>query len=75
MIANARMYSVDAVENHAMRELAAHLGFRRKPDPDVLKGLLENETSLTGQYLSGRRRIEVPGMRRPPNSNSRCVRW
>lgn len=28
------MYSVDAVENQAMRELAAHLGFRRKPDPD-----------------------------------------
>lgn len=28
------MYSVDAVENGAMRELADHLGFQRKPDPD-----------------------------------------
>lgn len=28
------MYSVDAADNEAMRELAAHLGFTRKPDPD-----------------------------------------
>lgn len=27
------MYSVDAADNTAMRELAAHLGFSRKPDP------------------------------------------
>jgi excinuclease ABC subunit A len=27
-------------------------------------GLLAHETSLTGQYLSGRRRLEVPGARR-----------
>lgn len=30
----ACMYSVDAADNQAMRELAEHLGFRRKPDPD-----------------------------------------
>jgi len=34
-----------------------------------VKGLLEHESSLTGQYLSGRRRIEVPGMRRAPGGN------
>jgi GNAT superfamily N-acetyltransferase len=28
------MYSVDAVDNHAMRELAKHLGFQCKPDPN-----------------------------------------
>jgi len=28
------MYSIDAAENAAMRELATHLGFTRKPDPD-----------------------------------------
>ena len=28
------MYSVDACDNAAMRELAAHLGFARKADPD-----------------------------------------
>ena len=28
------MYSVDSSDNAAMRELAAHLGFQRKPDPD-----------------------------------------
>jgi GNAT superfamily N-acetyltransferase len=37
-IARARgiecMYSLDAAENAAMRELAAHLGFARKPDPN-----------------------------------------
>jgi excinuclease ABC subunit A len=32
-------------------------------------GLLEHETSLTGQYLSGRKRIETPGMRRAPGGN------
>jgi GNAT superfamily N-acetyltransferase len=29
-----RMYSVDAAGNQAMRELAKHLGFQCKPDPD-----------------------------------------
>ena len=28
------MYSMDAAENNEMRELAEHLGFTRKPDPD-----------------------------------------
>lgn len=28
------MYSVDAAENAGMQELAAHLGFTRKPDPN-----------------------------------------
>jgi len=28
------MYSVDAVDNQAMRDLAQHLGFQRKPDPN-----------------------------------------
>lgn len=27
------LYSIDAADNAAMRELAAHLGFTRKPDP------------------------------------------
>ncbi|MGZ4188390.1 MAG: excinuclease ABC subunit UvrA [Actinomycetota bacterium] len=35
----------------------------------AVKGLLEHATSLTGQYLSGRRRIDVPGMRRTPGGN------
>src|SRR5207245_1509622 len=34
-----------------------------------VKGLLEHGSSLTGQYLSGRRRIDVPGMRRAPGGN------
>jgi GNAT superfamily N-acetyltransferase len=29
-----RMYSIDAADNFAMRDLAEHLGFVRKPDPD-----------------------------------------
>ena len=37
-IARARgiecMYSIDAADNTAMRELGAHLGFTRKPDPN-----------------------------------------
>ena len=28
------MYSIDSADNAGMRELAEHLGFRRKPDPD-----------------------------------------
>ena len=35
-----------------------------------LKGLLEEERSLTGAYLSGRRRIPTPSLRRKPG-----VRW
>jgi excinuclease ABC subunit A len=30
-----------------------------------LKGLLENTESITGDYLAGRRRIEIPAIRRP----------
>ena len=30
-----------------------------------LKGLLENAESITGDYLAGRRRIEIPAIRRP----------
>lgn len=29
-----RLYSTDAADNHAMRDLATHLGFSCKPDPD-----------------------------------------
>jgi GNAT superfamily N-acetyltransferase len=28
------MYSIDTASNHAMRDLAEHLGFQRKPDPN-----------------------------------------
>lgn len=35
-----------------------------------VKGLLENEKSATGAYLSNRKRIEVPGKRRKVNSKS-----
>ncbi len=28
-----RLYSIDAADNHAMRDLAAHLGFSSRPDP------------------------------------------
>jgi len=37
-------------------------------------GLLEHPTSLTGQYLSGRRSIEVPTRRRDPNGKWLAVR-
>ena len=33
----------------------------------TLKDILENENSLTGQYLSGKKKIEIPGKRREPN--------
>ncbi len=39
-----------------------------------LGGLLTHRTSLTGQYLSGRKGIAVPGMRRPAASGSIVVR-
>jgi RimJ/RimL family protein N-acetyltransferase len=29
-----RLYSIDSATNHRMRRLAAHLGFRERPDPD-----------------------------------------
>jgi excinuclease ABC subunit A len=32
----------------------------------TLKGLMDNEQSITGAYLSGRRRIEIPETRRKP---------
>ena len=32
-----------------------------------VEGLLKSKRSITGQYLSGRRRIPVPEMRRPPS--------
>jgi len=38
------------------------------------KGLLRSKDSLTGQYLSGRRMIPVPGMRRPPGGNWLAVK-
>ena len=41
-----------------------HLVFAGTPDR-----LLDEETSLTGQYLSGRRRIEVPRQRRRSNGH------
>ncbi len=37
-------------------------------------GLLTHETSVTGQYLSGRRRIEVPAVRREPGERWLTVR-
>ena len=36
------MYSVDAAENFAMKDLAAHLGFRRKADPHDAKQVLHS---------------------------------
>ena len=35
----------------------------------ALKGLLSTKASLTGQYLSGRREIALPPMRREPNGS------
>ncbi|MEM8704973.1 MAG: excinuclease ABC subunit UvrA, partial [Actinomycetota bacterium] len=37
------------------------------------KQLLKNKNSLTGQYLSGKRSIAVPGARRPGNGNAVTV--
>ncbi len=34
-----------------------------------VQGLLENRDSITGQYLSGRRRIALPGVRRPQDQS------
>ena len=39
-----------------------------------VKGLLKSRRSITGQYLSGRRSIPVPEMRRPPNGDCITVR-
>ncbi|MDQ3385244.1 MAG: excinuclease ABC subunit UvrA [Actinomycetota bacterium] len=39
-----------------------------------VKGLLKSKRSITGQYLSGRRSIPVPEMRRPPNGDWITVR-
>lgn len=35
-----RLYSVDSAENHAMKDLAGHLGFRSRPDPDAASQLI-----------------------------------
>ena len=40
----------------------------------TVKGLLRSRESITGQYLSGRRRIEVPATRRPPTGESIVVK-
>ncbi len=37
------------------------------------KALLEDEKSLTGQYLSGRKRIEIPSKRRSGNKNKLII--
>ncbi|HJL82347.1 MAG TPA: excinuclease ABC subunit UvrA [Acidimicrobiales bacterium] len=39
-----------------------------------LKGLLSHRTSLTGQYLGGRRQIPLPEMRRPASAERLVVR-
>jgi excinuclease ABC subunit A len=39
----------------------------------TVEGLLASEESLTGAYLSGRRRIEVPPIRRPPTKGRALV--
>ena len=39
-----------------------------------VKGLLRSKASVTGQYLSGRRKIPVPEMRRKPAAESLVVR-
>src|SRR4029079_8038844 len=38
------------------------------------KGLLKTKDSITGQYLSGRRSIPVPGVRRIGNGNNLVVK-
>jgi excinuclease ABC subunit A len=40
----------------------------------AVKGLLKTKESLTGQYLSGRRSIPVPGVRRIGNGNKLVVK-
>ncbi|MCU0268683.1 MAG: excinuclease ABC subunit UvrA [Acidimicrobiales bacterium] len=39
-----------------------------------VKGLLRSKASMTGQYLSGKKAIPVPAMRRPPGGNWLWVR-
>ena len=39
-----------------------------------MKGLLKNKASITGQYLSGKRSIPVPAMRREPGDDWLVVR-
>ncbi|MET0157877.1 MAG: excinuclease ABC subunit UvrA, partial [Acidimicrobiales bacterium] len=39
----------------------------------TVKGLLRNKDSVTGQYLSGRRTIPVPSVRRPGNGETLVV--
>ncbi len=40
----------------------------------TVKGLLRNKASMTGQYLSGRRKIPVPELRRKPGEDWLVVR-
>jgi excinuclease ABC subunit A len=40
----------------------------------TLEDVLDHPTSLTGQYLSGRRRIRMPAVRRPGNGQSVMIR-
>src|SRR5579884_2087567 len=40
----------------------------------TLDDIVKNPDSITGQYLSGRRRIPIPGRRRPGNGHSVVVR-
>lgn len=39
-----------------------------------LKKILKDSNSLTGQYLSGKKRIAIPAKRRPPSGNALVVR-
>lgn len=43
-----RMYSIDAVDNVAMRDLAAFLGFKRKADPDDAHQVIHTLDLQTG---------------------------
>ena len=38
-----------------------------------VKGLLRSSRSVTGQYLSGKRKIDVPAVRRPGSGKSIVV--
>ena len=45
----------------------------RSSTPGTVKGLLEHPDSITGEYLSGRREIAVPPVRRPGNGKKVTV--
>ena len=45
------MHSIDAVDNEPMREFAAHLGFKRVPDPDDATRVIHSlDLSATGVH-------------------------